>query len=359
MNIVILGLSITSSWGNGHATTYRGVVRELIRQGHDVLFLERDAPWYAGHRDMPRPPWGRTELYSDIGDLRARFAADVAMSDLVVVGSYVPQGVEVGHWVLDTARGVRAFYDIDTPVTLAKLARGEHEYLSAELIPAYDLYLSFTGGPILERLEREFGSPRARPLYCSADPEIYYPEASLRRRRMGYLGTYSADRQPALEELLLQPARQRPGDAFVVAGSQYPIQVRWPVNVEHVEHLPPPAHRAFYTSQQWTLNITRRDMIRAGYSPSVRLFEAGACGTPVVSDVWDGIGEFFVPGEEIVLVRSAEEVLECLEGMDEAHSRRIGAAARERVLEAHTAACRARELIAYAEEAAVREAIAS
>src|SRR4051812_20180248 len=240
MRIVILGLSITSSWGNGHATTYRGLVRELVRRGHDVLFLERDVPWYASNRDLPQPPYGRTELYSSLEDLKDRFTGAVRRADLVMVGSYVPQGVEVGAWVQNTARGVSAFYDIDTPVTLAKLARKDFEYLSPELIPGYALYLSFTGGPTLERIERELGSPAARPLYCSCDPELYTPQHREPLWDLGYLGTYSEDRQPVLNRLMLDAASALPSGRFVVAGPQYPASIQWPSNVSRVEHLAPP-----------------------------------------------------------------------------------------------------------------------
>src|SRR5215210_2946345 len=207
LRIVILGLSITSSWGNGHATTYRGLVRELAGRGHDVLFLERDVEWYANNRDLPRPPHGRTMLYRDLSELKRRFVAEIEDADLVIVGSYVPEGAQVGEWVTRTARGVTAFYDIDTPVTLAKLERGDEEYLTRALISDYQLYLSFTGGPTLQRLEQEFGSPMARPLYCSVDPDLYYPEPASIRWDLGYMGTYSDDRQPALSRLLMEPAR--------------------------------------------------------------------------------------------------------------------------------------------------------
>src|SRR5213075_2313327 len=172
LRVVVLGLSITSSWGNGHATTYRALLREFSARGHDVLFLERDQPWYADHRDMPAPAFCRTSLYASPAELGERFARAVREADLVIVGSFVPEGVAVGDWVQRTARGLTAFYDIDTPVTLARLARGEHDYLAPRQIPRYDLYLSFTGGPTLRRLEREFGSPRARVLYCSVDPGL-------------------------------------------------------------------------------------------------------------------------------------------------------------------------------------------
>ncbi len=351
LNIVILGLSITSSWGNGHATTYRGLVRELVRRGHQVLFLERDVPWYASNRDMPRPPYGRTELYTSLEDLHARFTDEVRQADLVIVGSYVPQGVAVGRWVQRTAQGVPAFYDIDTPVTLAKLERGDYEYLAPDLIPGYRLYLSFTGGPLLRRIENELGSPAARPLYCSVDPELYIPRTIEPRWDLGYLGTYSDDRQPTLNELMLSAAREWRAGRFVVAGPQYPASVQWPPNVERVEHLAPPEHAAFYNSQRFTLNVTRADMVRAGYSPSVRLFEAAACAVPIISDVWDGLDTLFIPGREILLARSSADTLGFLRDMSERERRSLGARARARVLAEHTAAHRAEELETYALEA--------
>jgi spore maturation protein CgeB len=350
MRICILGLSITSSWGNGHATTYRALVRQLAAQGHEVTFLERDVPWYAGNRDMPKPPGARTQLYTSLDELRTRHEGDVRDSDFVIVGSYVPEGNDVGRWVTSTASGITAFYDIDTPVTLAKLANGGADYISRGLIPEYDLYLSFTGGPTLERLEREFGARRARALYCSVDTDDYFPDPGDAEWDLGYLGTYSDDRQPSLTELMLEPARTLSDRRFVVAGAQYPAGIEWPENVKRITHLPPRDHRRFYNAQRYTLNITRADMIRAGWSPSVRLFEAAACGTPIVSDYWEGLEEFFEPGKEIFIARSADDTAAYLHEVPEEERRAAGLRARDRILAAHTAAHRASELVAYAEE---------
>lgn len=348
LDIVILGLSITSSWGNGHATTYRGLVRELVRRGHRVLFLERDVEWYASNRDLPIPPYGHTELYTNLDELRDRFSRQVRQADLVIVGSYVPEGVAVGEWVQRIAGGATAFYDIDTPVTLAKLDRGDYEYLAPVLIPRYDLYLSFTGGPTLDRLEQAFGAPCARSLYCSVDPELYYPEEAETAYDLGYLGTYSDDRQPPLERLMLEPARRWAEGRFVVAGPQYPSSIRWPENVERINHLPPARHRAFYNAQRYTLNVTRADMVRVGYAPSVRLFEAAACGTPIISDYWDGLDTLFELGEEILISRTPDDTLRYLRDVSEEERRAIGRRARRRVLASHTAAHRAAELERYA-----------
>lgn len=344
LRIVILGLSITSSWGNGHATNYRGLVRALTRRGHDVLFLERDVPWYAAHRDLPRPPHGRTVLYGSVDELRSRYAAAIRAAGLVIVGSYVPDGIDVGRWVAAQAGGVRAFYDIDTPVTLAAVADGTCPYLDRDLVGAYDLYLSFTAGPTLERLEQEYGSPQAVAFHCLVDPDAYAPAAVPIRFDLGYLGTYSDDRQPALDRLLLEPARRRPDLRFVVAGPQYPDGIEWPPNVERIEHLAPADHAAFYSAQRMTLNITRADMVRAGWSPSVRLFEAAACAVPVVSDRWPGIDEFFRPEEEIVIAERADDVLSVLDRLDSSARDQMGRAARRRVLGEHTAEHRAAQL---------------
>ncbi len=347
----MLGLSITSSWGNGHATTFRGLVNALAARGHAVLFLERDVPWYAENRDLPAPPYCRTELYQTVTELRERFAPAVQDADLTVVGSYVPEGVAVGEWVMQTAGGVTAFYDIDTPVTLAALERGECAYLSAALVPQYDLYLSFAGGPTLTQLQEKWRARRARPFYCSVDPQAYFPEAMPAEWDMGYLGTYSPDRQPTLDALLLEPARRWPQGRFVVAGPQYPPDINWPQNVLRREHLPPAAHRAFYCAQKWTLNVTRADMIAWGWSPSVRLFEAAACAVPIVSDGWDGLADFFTPGAEIVVARAAEDALHAVRDTSNAERRAIGQRARARVLGAHTAAHRAIELEEHVKEA--------
>jgi spore maturation protein CgeB len=343
VRIVFLGLSITSSWGNGHATNYRALVRALSARGHDVLFLERDVPWYAARRDLPAPPWGRTDLYRSLDELRARFAAEVGEAELVVLGSYVPEGASVGEWVLDVTAGVVAFWDMDTPVTVEKLEAGEDEYLSRALVPRFGLYLSFTGGPLLLRIESEFGARCARPFHCMADPDAHRLLEDEERWLVGYLGTYSADRQVALDSLLIEPARRLAAARFVVAGSQYP-ELGWPANIERVEHLPPSEHARFYARQRFTLNVTRAAMVRAGWSPSVRLFEAAACGVPVISDSWQGLDDFFRPGAEILVAESADDVVGAVQALSPEEARSIGAAARRRVLAEHTPARRAEEL---------------
>jgi spore maturation protein CgeB len=351
LDIVILGLSITSSWGNGHATTFRGLVRALAERGHQVHFLERDVPWYADNRDLANPPYCKTSLYGSLEELRDRFEAQVRSADLVIVGSYVPDGIDVGRWVQATAKRT-AFYDIDTPATLAALEAGTCAYLSRELIPGYHLYLSFTGGPTLDRLERTYGAQRARAFYCSFDPESYFPEPQPFSWELGYMGTYSADRQPTVDRLLVEPARRLGDRRFVVAGPMYPEGLEWPSNVDRIYHLSPAEHRSFYCRQRFTLNVTRRDMIAAGYSPSVRLFEAAACGVPIISDHWAGIETIFAPGREILIARSPEDTMRALAAFGDEEAQRLGQRARKRVLAEHTALHRAEQLEGYFAEIA-------
>lgn len=338
MRLIVLGLSLSSSWGNGHATTFRALLSAFAARGHEVLFLERDKPWYASNRDLPDPDFCELRYYGSVAELD-RWRDEIADADAVVVGSYVPEGVAVGAYVQEFAKGVTCFYDIDTPVTLAKLARGDREYLTPEQIPGYAVYFSFTGGPTLTRLEREFGSPAARALYCSVDTSRYRPLPVTKRWDLSYLGTYSDDRQPTLERLLIETARRCPDRRFAVAGPQYPETIDWPENVERIDHLPPAEHAAFYSASRFTLNVTRADMIAAGWSPSVRLFEAGACATPILSDRWDGIDDVFEPGREIILADTTDDVIAAL-GEDAAT---LGANARRTVLDRHSAARRAEQ----------------
>jgi len=353
LDIVVIGLSVTSSWGNGHATTYRALLEALAQRGHRVTFLERDMPWYRSHRDLAKPANWTVKLYSELADVPRLFGAQIRRANLVILGSYVPDGIAIAEWVTTNAQGVTGFYDIDTPVTLAGL-EGGLDYMSAAMIPRFDLYLSFSGGPIPGMIEDAYGSPMARALYCSADIGLYRPQAAAPKWALGYLGTYSDDRQPQLEKLLLAPARALESERFVVAGSKYPEDLVWPRNVERIEHLAPREHPPFYARQRFTLNATRADMRALGFSPSVRLFEAAACGSPIISDRWPGIETIFAPSSEILLASRPEEVIEILRDLPEERRRSIAEQARQRIFREHTPDHRARQLETYYLEAAER-----
>ncbi len=347
LNITFIGLTITSSWGNGHATTFRSLIKALNKQGHSVTFFENDVEWYAINRDMPDPEFCKVILYKDFAELKEKFTPYFEKSDFIIIGSYVNEGVKVGEWIVESAKQPVAFYDIDTPVTLAKLQRNDFEYLNYELIPKYDLYLSFSGGKILNYLEYQLGSPAAKPLYCSVDIDYYFPEETEKKYDLGYLGTYSDDRQPSVKRFLIDPAKKFPNYKFAIAGPNYPDIEKFPKNIKYFYHLPPAEHRLFYNQQKFTLNVTRSDMIEAGYSPSVRLFEAAACGVPIISDYWEGLETFFDFNEEILVAKTEDDIVNYLQNISDEERKNIGSRARKKILQKHTSAKRAEELEKY------------
>lgn len=350
MNVVIFGLAITSSWGNEHAASYRSLVKGLASRGHDVLFLERDIASHGTHRDLPVPPYCTVDLYTSVADVFVRRAAAIANADLVIVGSSVADGAAIIERLVPLVQGCLAFYDIDTPATVMSLAAGGTSHLETHQVPLFDVYLSRIGGSILERLEHEWGSPRARVLYGAVDPEMYAPLIASPVVDLGYLGTYSADRQSTLDEFLFEPARRWPEGRFALAVAHYPKDRRLPDNVTQIAHLPPGAHTRFYGRSRFALSVTPDDLLTNGYAPSAGLFEAAACGTPIISDQWEGLDDLFVPNEEILVARSSREVVQLLTEMSEAERLAIGQRARKRVLSAHTGMHRALELEAYVDE---------
>lgn len=353
MKIVIFGLTISSSWGNGHATLWRGLCRALDRQGHDVTFFEHDVPYYALNRDCFEVPGCALVLYEAWTAVRSRAERELAEADAALVTSYCPDAPEATELILSHGRALAAFYDLDTPVTLSRLRGGETvPYVGARGLADFDLVLSYTGGAALDELRRRLGARRVVPLYGHVDPHVHHPVPSADQYRcdLSYLGTYSADRQTGLSELMVEPARRRPLQRFLIGGAQYPQDFPWHPNIFFVRHLPPSEHPAFFSSSRLTLNVTREPMAKMGWCPSGRLFEAAACGAAIISDTWEGLDAFYCTGEEIFAAEHAEHVV-CMLDCDEAEIRRVGNAARERTLAQHTSDHRASELISALEAA--------
>jgi spore maturation protein CgeB len=349
LKIVVFGLSVTSSWGNGHATTYRALLAALHRRKHRIVFFEKDEEWYASNRDLPEPDFCEVRLFNDWRAVLPSVRRELADCDVAMLGSFFPEGIRAAEEVIAAKNAVKIFYDIDTPITLNSLRAGGAAYLKPQQIRGFDLYLSFTAGPILAQLQREFGARHALPLYCSFEPENYYPRRVFRRYAcdLSYMGTYASDRQAKVDELLTLPAQELPHRRFIIAGSQYPSKLRWPKNVRAIRHLSPRWHPHFYSSSRLTLNLTRRGMVEWGYSPSVRLFEAAGCGCPIISDAWPGLDTIFTVGEEVLVAERSQHVIQAVEQTDDAQLRRMGARARERVLEEHSSARRAEQFESY------------
>ena len=342
---MIFGLAVSSSWGNGHAVLWRGLIKALGARGHHTVFFERNVPYYAQNRDLASLEGGRLVLYDDWQELLPEALRELADADAGIVTSYCPDALDATELVLG-ARGLHVFYDLDAPVTLAQLAAGKLvPYIGRDGLASFDLVLSFTGGAALTALSERLGAKRVAALYGSVDPKRYRPATPPEgtRAALSYLGTYAEDRQAALKQLLIEPARRRPRLRFLIGGAQYPAGFPWADNIQFWRHVPSREHPRFYASAQLTLNITRQAMAVSGWCPSGRLFEAAACGAPILSDWWEGLDEFLAPGREIIIVRTTDDVLAALERSD-AELVRIGAAARERVLARHTAERRAAEL---------------
>jgi spore maturation protein CgeB len=352
VKIVVFGLTISSSWGNGHATPYRAILRALSDMGHDVQFFEKDVEYYRSRRDFASCDYCRLVLYPDWKTIRPLAVREAASADVVITASYVPEGRRINDEILGLNRPLRVFYDLDTPITLRNLDQGTVDYVGRDQIAGFDLVLSFAGGKVLRDLQHKFGARMARPLYGCVDPDDYFrvatdPEFAC---DLSYMATYAPDRQAGVAELFLEPARRHPEKAFILAGSMYPWD--WPcsANVRHVEHVEQQAHRRFYSSSRVTLNITRQEMAQNGWCPSGRFFEAAACGTPVISDWWEGLDWFFDVARDLRVAARAEHVENALD-MAETELRALGAHARERALDDHTGQVRARQLLEYLEEA--------
>lgn len=346
MRLVVFGLTVTSSWGNGHATLWRGLIKALGRRGWDVAFYERDVPYYRDTRDRRELEGGRVRLYDNWSDILPEARTALADADAAIVTSYCPDGVLAARLIAESGRGLKVFYDLDTPVTLAQMARGETvDYIPPEGLGEFDLVLSYTGGKALSELRTRLGARRTAPLYGHVDPDVHRPgrPAAPFASDLSYIGTYAQSRQRALETFFVEPARQRPALRFTIAGAQYPGDFPWTRNIHFVRHLPVDDHPDFYASSRITLNVTRSDMAACGWCPSGRLFEAAACGAAIATDVWEGLEDFFTPGREILAVRSSEDVLNAL-SLDGDELHRIARHARERVLDEHTSAHRAAEL---------------
>ena len=346
MRLVVFGLTVTSSWGNGHATLWRGLIKALARRGWDVTFYERDVPYYRDTRDRDWLEGGEIRLYPNWSDVLTEARRTVAEADAAMVTSYCPDGGAAARLVADDSRGIKIFYDLDTPVTLAQMARGERvDYVPPEGLGGFDLVLSYTGGKALRELETRLGARRTAPLYGHVDPDVHRPGRPRPEfsSDLSYIGTYAQSRQRAVESFFVEPARQRLNLRFTIAGAQYPADFPWASNIHFVRHLPAEDHPDFYASSRLTLNVTRADMAAYGWCPSGRLFEAAACGAAIATDVWDGLEDFFTPGREVIPVRTSEDVLAAL-ALEGDALQRMARQARERVLDEHTSAHRAAEL---------------
>jgi spore maturation protein CgeB len=348
LRIAFFASSLVSSYWNGAATYYRGLARALHDRGHALTFYEPDAYDRQAHRDLPDPPWARSVVWdpADPGDLD-RCLDEARGADLVVKAS----GVGV-HDALLEARvpelrrpGNRvAFWDVDAPATLERLRRDRAEPLRA-LVPRYDLVLTYGGGEPVVREYLALGARACVPIYNALDPETHHPVPPDPRfdAHLAFLGNRLPDREARVEEFLLRAAGILPARRFLLGGAGWDGKAL-PPNVRALGHVGTADHNAFNATPLAVLNVSRESMARNGFSPATRVFEAAGAAACIVTDAWEGLERFLEPDEEVLAARDGAEVAEALAGLRPERARRIGLAARRRVLAEHTYARRALEV---------------
>ena len=350
MKIAFFGSSLVSSYWNGAATYYRGLLKALAALGEEITFYEPDAFDRQRHRDMTDPDWARVVVYPAT-EQGWQSALDEATRSCDLIAKASGVGVfdaELERAVPEAAgsRLTSVYWDVDAPATLESMAADASHHLR-RMIPRYDMVFTYGGGdPVVSRYQ-QFGARLCVPIYNALDPETHHPVPASPQWQcdLSFLGNRLPDREARVEEFLLKPAEALPGKSFLLGGSGWETK-RVPSNVRVAGHVGSGCHNAFYCSGLATLNVNRDGMARFGFSPPTRIFEAAGAAACIISDSWDGIGMFLEPGKEILLADTGEAVAAIVAQLSTAEARRIGQAARSRILAEHTYAHRARQVVA-------------
>ncbi|GGC78543.1 CgeB family protein [Chelatococcus reniformis] len=358
MNIAFYGSSLLSSYWNGAATYYRGLLRDLAGRGYRVVFYEPDAFDRQQHRDMDAPEWAEVVVYPASEEGLRRVIAEAAKADVVIKAS----GVGVfddellgGLVAASQPHAIRIFWDVDAPATLAELARAPDHPLH-RAFPALDLVLTYGGGDPVVAAYEALGAARCVPIYNALDPTTHGPAAPDPRFAcdLAFLGNRLPDREARVTQFFLVPAARLPQRSFLIGGNGWESRAM-PANVRHLGHVYTHEHNAFNATPLAVLNIARDSMAHVGFSPATRVFEATGAAACLITDAWEGIELFLAPGEEVLVARDGRDVAEHLEGLSAHRARAIGEAARRRVLAEHTYARRGAKVDAILTETAARK----
>jgi spore maturation protein CgeB len=345
VRIAFFGSSLVSSYWNGAATYYRGIVSALAARGHEIVFHEPDAFGRQQNRDIEDPPWAQVVVWEPTASRARALVRSVSGFDLVVKTSGVGVlDVELEHAVAALEGPLRAFWDVDAPATLSR-AEADPRDPFRELVPRYDLVLTYGGGePVVQRY-RAFGARDCVPIYNALDAETHYPEPPREafRADVAFLGNRLPDRELRVEEFFLRAAELSPDRSFLLGGSGWE-EKRLPPNVRLLGHVGTRDHNALNSSPLAVLNVTRDSMVENGWSPATRVFEAAGAGACLITDAWEGIDTFLDPDREVLVAHDGEEVARHLVDLDVGRARQIGEAARGRVLREHTYAQRAEQV---------------
>ncbi|MFZ5676394.1 MAG: CgeB family protein [Pseudomonadota bacterium] len=339
MKIAFYGSSLLSSYWNGAATYYRGLLRALAQIGHDITFYEPDILGRQQHRDIDPPSWCSVVVYEANPQSLVAVARQAGEADVVVKASGV--GYEDEALLLEVLRHRRPdslaiFWDVDAPATLAQLQQ-EPDHPLHRAFGKLDLVLTYGGGTMVSEAYRALGARDCIPVYNALDPHSHHPAAPDSRfaAELGFLGNRLPDREERVREFFFAPAAILSDSSFVLGGSGWDDSER-PANIRYVGHVGTCHHNAFNASAKAVLNVSRESMARNGFSPATRIFEAAGAGACLISDTWPGVEEFLKPDREILLARDGRDVAEILAGLTPAKARLIGDAALQRVLDEHT-----------------------
>jgi spore maturation protein CgeB len=345
MNIAFFASSLVSAYWNGAATYYRGIVRALHERGHRVTFYEPDAYDRQQHRDIPDPDWARVVVYAGEGeDGVMRALEDARGADLVVKASGVgvfDELLEREVLSLRTPETLVAFWDVDAPATLERV-HADPDDPFRRWVPEYDIVFTYGGGRPVVDAYTALGAHACVPVYNALDPETHHPVPAEPRfaSDLVFLGNRLPDREARVDEFFFRAAEGAPGRRFLLGGNGWHDR-GMPPNVDYLGHVYTADHNALNCSALAVLNVHRESMVRNGWSPATRLFEAAGAAACQITDAWEGIEAFLEPGREILVARDGAEVAAHVAALTPARSRAIGEAAYRRVLAEHTYAHRA------------------
>ena len=354
MRIAFYGSSLLSSYWNGAATYYRGLLRDLARRGHHITFFEPDAFDRQFHRDMEPPDWAAVQVWPATETGARSAIAQAAAADVVVKASGVGVFDDLlleGVMAAARPHAIRIFWDVDAPATLAELRAAGPTHPLRRLVPSLDFVLTYGGGPPVVAAYEEFGARRCVPIYNALDPATHHSVAPEPRFEadLAFLGNRLPDREARVEEFLFHPATLLPRRRFLIGGNGWDSRAL-PANVVRLGHVYTREHNAFNSTPLAVLNIARDSMAAVGFSPATRVFEAAGAGACLITDAWEGLELFLKPEEEVLVARNGAEVAAQLSALTPARSRAVGAAARARILAQHTYARRGAAVDALLQE---------
>jgi spore maturation protein CgeB len=364
MRISFFASSLVSAYWNGAATYYRGILRALAERGHEITFYEPDAYGRQEHRDLEDPPWATVVVYNATEDAVMNALDDARHDDLIVKASGVGVFDELLEAVvadLKTSSNIVAFWDVDAPATLDRVHHNPADAF-APLIPRYDVVFTYGGGNPVVSAYKDLGARLCVPIYNGLDPRTHHPvppdpgfEAAL-----GFLGNRLPDREARVEEFFFRPAAQLRHERFLLGGAGWGDRVNGrAANVAWLDHVYTRDHNAFNCTPLAVLNVSRESMARYGFSPATRVFEAAGAGACLITDRWEGIDQFFEPGEEILVADDGAAVAGHLLDLSPERARKIGDAALRRALAEHTYAHRAERVETVLEGREVAQGVAS